>query len=95
MTSQSLIVVQTEVEKIVQQLEFLLKRTDADPRPVVIMMCGVAGKYRGVCERKQLLSSTTRLREINLRKDCSSTVPEFQASINRRHTRGATWPLRH
>lgn len=35
--------VQEEVETNVRKIQPLLKRSDEDPRPIVLMMCGVAG----------------------------------------------------
>lgn len=37
--------IQAKIEKNVLKLENPLQRSDIDPRPVVLMMCGVAGRF--------------------------------------------------
>ena len=55
--------IQREIDTTIRRIEPLLRRSEADFRPVVLMLCGIAGKLFAQVSWKRL-TQPSRVREV-------------------------------
>lgn len=89
--------VDQKVQQTLDRLEPLLKRTPTDPRPVVLMTCGVAGQQTSSHQptvTHHLIDNSPRLRQINPLPRPPRPPPQLHPPVDRQHHSHPPRPLR-
>lgn len=87
--------VDAKVETTLQQLEPLLQRTEADPRPVILMTCGVSGTQLKLARRSHRRSfPSRRRRQVHPLQSPPRPPHQLHPSLNGRYHRREARHLR-